>query len=166
MRDCANLVNDSGKPAIVWCHRNDEGDLLERQIPDCEQVSGRDSDDQKEEKFNNFVTGKTRVLVTKPKIGAWGLNFQHCAHEVFFPSHSYEQYYQAVRRCWRFGQTKPVTIDVVATEGEVGIMKNLQRKSKQADDMFINLVKEMNKGSTINRSSYNKIKVELPSWIK
>jgi hypothetical protein len=162
----ANLVNDSGKPAIVWCHRNDEGDLLEKLIPDCQQVSGRDKDESKEEKFNDFVAGKTRVLVTKPKIGAWGLNFQHCAHEVFFPSHSYEQYYQGVRRCWRFGQEKAVTVDVVATEGEVGIMKNLQRKSNQADEMFANLVREMNQGSNLKRSSYKSNKVELPSWIK
>jgi hypothetical protein len=82
------------------------GDLLERLIPDAAQVSGADSDEAKEEKFLAFARGELRVLVTKPKIGAWGLNFQHCAHVTTFPSHSFEQYYQGIRRCWRFGQTR------------------------------------------------------------
>lgn len=161
----AELVNNTGKPALVWCHRNDEGDLLEKLIPDAIQVSGKDKDESKEEKFMSFVDGSSRILITKPKIGAWGLNFQHCAHEVFFPSHSYEQYYQGVRRCWRFGQTKPVVIDVVATEGEMGILKNLQRKSNQADEMFDNLVKEMNSNSEVKRDIYKSKRVEIPEWI-
>lgn len=161
----ADLVNHTGNPALVWCHRNDEGDLLEKLIGDSVQVSGKDKDESKEEKFLSFVNGYSRVLITKPKIGAWGLNFQHCSHEVFFPSHSYEQYYQGVRRCWRFGQKNPVTIDVVATEGEIGILKNLQRKARQSDDMFDNLVKEMNSTLEIKRSSYNTIKLDIPKWI-
>ena len=72
-----------------------------------------------------FAQGNARVLVTKPIIGAWGLNFQHCAHMVYFPSHSYEQYYQSVRRCWRFGQKRPVTVDLVLTEGERRVQQNL-----------------------------------------
>lgn len=94
----ASLVNDTGKPAIVWCHMNDEGDMIEKIIPDAVQVSGKDSDESKEEKFIAFSKGNIRVLITKPKIGAWGLNFQHCNHMTFFPSHSFEQYYQGVRR--------------------------------------------------------------------
>ncbi|MEO7368724.1 MAG: DEAD/DEAH box helicase, partial [Gemmatimonadaceae bacterium] len=125
----ADLVNDTGKPALVWCHLNPEGKQLTDAIPDAVEVSGGDSDESKEEKFLGFSSGDIRVLVTKPKIGAWGLNFQHCAHVTFFPSHSYEQYYQGVRRCWRFGQTRPVTVDVVTTEGGRGVMANLQRKS-------------------------------------
>jgi hypothetical protein len=120
----ASLVNDTGQPAVVWCALNDEGDKLERLIPDAQQVSGKDSDDAKEAKFESFSNGGTRVLITKPKIGAWGLNWQHCNHVTFFPSHSYEQYYQAVRRCWRFGQERPVTVDIVSTEGEVEVQKN------------------------------------------
>ena len=81
-----------------------------------------------------------RVLVTKPSIAGWGLNFQHCAHVTFFPSHSFEQYYQGVRRCWRFGQTNPVTVDVVTTEGERRVLDNLQRKAAAADRMFNKLV--------------------------
>lgn len=89
----ASLVADTRKPALVWCHLNDEGDLLERLIPDATQVSGDDSDEKKEDTFLGFTRGDIRVLITKPKIGAWGLNLQHCAHVTFFPSHSYEQYY-------------------------------------------------------------------------
>jgi hypothetical protein len=98
----AGLVNDTGQPAVVWCSLNNEGDLLEKLIPDARQVSGRDNDDAKEEKFTAFSNGSLRVLITKPKIGAWGLNWQHCNHVTYFPTDSYEQWYQAVRRVWRF----------------------------------------------------------------
>lgn len=90
----ASLVNNTGEPALVWCHLNDEGDMLEKLIPDAVQVSGSDSDERKEDRLESFASGKSRVLITKPKIGAWGLNFQHCNHVTFFPTHSFEQYYQ------------------------------------------------------------------------
>lgn len=162
----ADIVNDTGQPAVVWCHLNDEGDLLERLIPDGVQVSGRDSDDRKEELFGAFQRGDARVLITKPKIGAWGLNWQHCNHVVTFPSHSYEQYYQAVRRCWRFGQTRPVTVDIVATEGEGNVQANLQRKSDQADRMFSELVTHMNQGMAIRRGVTFDLEMEVPSWLR
>lgn len=161
----ADLVNGTGEPAIVWCELNDEGDLLERLIPDAVQVSGADSDDAKEEKLLSFADSKTRVLVTKPKIGAWGLNFQHCAHMTFFPSHSYEQTYQAIRRCWRFGQTRPVTVDYVTTEGGRGIMRNFQRKSEKADAMFANLVAHQNSALAIERASAFTKQMEVPTWL-
>ncbi|MFA6125500.1 helicase-related protein [Sphingomonas sp.] len=161
----ASLVANTGQPALVWCHLNDEGDLLESLIPDAVQVSGSDSDEAKEEKLIAFAEGQARVLVTKPKIGAWGLNFQHCNHVTFFPSHSFEQYYQSIRRCWRFGQTRPVTVDIVATEGESDVLKNLQRKARQADQMFANLVAEMNQELGIHRINKLNTKEELPSWL-
>lgn len=161
----AELVNNTGQPALVWCHLNDEGDLLEKLIPDAVQVSGSDSDDKKESRLEAFATGNDRVLITKPKIGAWGLNFQHCNHVTFFPSHSFEQYYQGVRRCWRFGQKRPVKVDIVTTEGERGVMQNLQRKSDQADAMFSNLVSEMNNATNIKRAEYGTKKMEVPSWL-
>jgi hypothetical protein len=105
------------------------------------------------------------VLVTKPKIGAWGLNFQHCNHVTFFPSHSFEQYYQAVRRCWRFGQTRPVRVDVITTEGERGVMRNLQRKAEQADAMFSRLVAEMNAALAIERAGRSTEKMGVPPWL-
>jgi hypothetical protein len=161
----ASLVNHTGQPAIVWCHLNDEGDLLEKLIPDGVQVSGSDSEEAKEERLTAFAEGKARILITKPKIGAWGLNFQHCNHVVFFPSHSFEQYYQAVRRCWRFGQQRPVRVDIVTTEGERGITRNLQRKADQADEMFSRLVAEMNNALRIERANNATKTVEIPAWL-
>ena len=125
----AELVKHD-KPALVWCHLNEEGRLLKKLIPDSVEVSGADSDEAKERKFLDFVNGNTRVLITKPKIGGWGLNFQHCAHVVMFPSHSFEQYYQAVRRCWRFGQQNEVKVDIVLSEGEERVFDNLKYKAE------------------------------------
>jgi hypothetical protein len=161
----AELVNGTGQPALVWCHMNDEGDMLQSMIPDSIQVAGRDSDDAKEDRMLAFSENKARVLITKPKIGAWGLNFQNCNHVTFFPSHSFEQYYQGIRRCWRFGQQRPVTVDLVTTEGERGVLTNLKRKSDQADKMFETLVKEMNSAIGIKRASQFNTKQELPSWL-
>ena len=161
----AELVNGTGQPALVWCHLNDEGDLLESLIPDCVQISGKDSDEAKEEAFTAFAEGKIRVLVTKPKIGAWGLNFQHCAHVTFFPSHSFEQYYQGVRRCWRFGQTRPVQVDIITTEGEKEVMKNLQRKAVAADKMFSDLVSYMNESLAISRGASFTQNEKVPAWL-
>ena len=160
----AELV-DHDQPAIVWCHMNDEGNLLEKLIPGAVQVSGSDSDDRKEERFLSFANGEARVLITKPKIGAWGLNFQHCAHIVYFPSHSFEQYYQAVRRCWRFGQERPVRVDIVMTEGERKVMQNLQRKSEGAGTMFEHLVREMNHSAGIKKINSAVNAQGVPSWL-
>lgn len=161
----AALVNGTGQPAVVWCHLNDEGDRLARLIPDAVQVAGSDTDDHKERAFLDFAAGQTRVLVTKPKIGAFGLNWQHCAHMTFFPSHSYEQYYQAVRRCWRYGQARPVTVDVVTTKGGHDIMDSLKRKTAQADRMFTSLVAHMNNAVRITDRRQFTIKEKLPSWL-
>ena len=156
---------DTGKPALVWCQLNDEGQALTETIPDAVEIAGHHKDEVKEERFMAFINGEIRVLVTKPKIGAWGLNFQHCNHITYFPSHSYEQYYQAVRRCWRFGQKNPVTVDIVLTEGEKLIMKNLQRKSDQAVRMFDNLVAEMQNTLHLKRSNDFTNQEEIPAWL-
>jgi hypothetical protein len=153
------------QPAIAWCHLNTEGDLLEKIIPDAVQVSGADSDSQKEEAFLGFINGQVRVLVIKPKIGAFGLNFQHCAHVTFFPSHSWEQYYQGVRRCWRFGQKRPVVVDIVTTLGELDVLKNLQRKAAAADRMFEALVNHMNEMLRINRTNELNNEERIPEWL-
>jgi hypothetical protein len=160
----AELVRHKNS-ATVWCHLNDEGNLLEKLIPDCVQISGRDSDDEKEEKFLSFIDGSSRVLVTKGKIGAWGLNLQHCAHTVCFPEHSYEQFYQQIRRFWRFGQTQPVTVDIVTTEGEKNVLANLQRKAVAADRMFSELVRLMNEAVSIDRSISFTQEERMPLWM-
>ena len=161
----ADLVNKTGQPALVWCHLNDESDLLEDLIPDGSQVTGSMPDDDKEGRLMAFASGDIRVLITKPSIGAWGLNYQHCNHVTFFPSHSFEQYYQGVRRCWRFGQQRPVIVDIVTTEGERGVLANLQRKAEQADRMFSNLVAEMNAAMAIDRASKFTTNLEIPTWL-
>ena len=161
----ASLVNHTGQPALVWCDLNDEGDMLEKLIPDSVQVSGSDSDDAKEERLMAFADGKARVLVTKKKMGAWGLNYQHCNHIVDFPSHSFEQYYQGVRRCWRFGQKRPVRVDMVTTEGQRGIKANLQRKAAQADAMFERLVQHMNDAMAVSIANDHIKKLERPQWL-
>jgi hypothetical protein len=161
----AKLANAHDRPVIAWCNLNPEGDLLEKLIKGAVQVSGKDSDDKKEEVLAAFVRGEIRGLVTKPKIAGFGLNMQHCAHEVFFPSHSYEQYYQAVRRCWRFGQKRPVVVDMVTTEGQADVVANLQRKSEQADRMFEQLVGMMWKELKIERHNEYTNKPEAPSWL-
>jgi hypothetical protein len=161
----ASLVNNTGEPALVWCHLNEESDRLEDLIPDSLQVSGSHTDDMKEERLLAFASGKLRVLVTKPVIGAWGLNYQHCNHITFFPSHSFEQYYQGVRRCWRFGQRRPVTVDIITTEGERGVLANLQRKAEQADRMFSNLVNEMNAAMAVDRASQFHEQMRVPKWL-
>lgn len=160
----ARLV-DHDKPAVIWCHLNDEGDLLEKLIPDAVQVSGNDTDEQKESAFRAFADGQIRVLITKPRIGGFGLNWQHCNHVVYFITHSYEQYYQAVRRCWRFGQTNPVTVDNISSEGDVKVMENLQRKSGQASVMFDSLVSQMYDSLHIDRRNGYQVNVEVPQWL-
>ena len=161
----ADLVNHTGQPAIVWCHLNDEGNLLEGCIPDSVQISGADSDEVKEAKFMDFIDGNARVLVTKGKIGAWGLNFQHCAHSVSFPTHSFEEYYQSIRRCWRFGQSREVVSDIVTTEGEKSVLANLQRKAAAADRMFSDLLIHMGDAMHVDRSIAFTKQEEMPKWL-
>jgi len=160
----SELVNHD-RAAVVWCHLDDEGDMLEKVIPGAVQISGRDSDDRKCEIYEAFASGQIKKLVIKPKIGAWGLNWQHCNHVVSFPSHSYEQYYQSIRRCYRFGQKKNVTVDVVATEGEIRVLGNMRAKAKRADAMFEALVQEMNSAVRIQRVNHYTKKVEAPQWL-
>jgi hypothetical protein len=161
----ADLVSDRSRQSLIWCHLNDEGDMLENLIPDAVQVSGKNSDDEKEDAFIRFAKGEHRALITKPKIGAWGLNFQNCHHVTFFPSHSFEQYYQGVRRCWRFGQKYPVHVDIVTTEGEQSVLANLQRKATAADTMFANLIAEMNQAMHVERTAKFTNKEVMPKWL-
>lgn len=160
----ASLV-ESGGSAIVWCQLNDEAEALMRMIPGAVEVNGSDKDDVKERKFCQFLSGESRVLVTKPKIGAWGLNFQHASNMVYFPSHSYEQYYQSVRRMYRFGQRETVRVNLVMTEGEKLIMDNLKKKSAKAETMFSNLVAEMSAANAQSKSLAVQAVAEVPSWV-
>jgi superfamily II DNA or RNA helicase len=127
---------DGDAPSIVWCELNDEGDSLERAIPGAIQVKGADSPERKAQALDDFANGRIRVLVTKPSIAGFGLNWQHASRMVFVgASHSYEQTYQAIRRCWRFGQTKPVDVHVIRAETESAIVENYRRKESDAARM-------------------------------
>ena len=148
---------------VAWCHLNAESALLARLIPGAVEVTGADSPEEKEAKLAGFSDGSIRFLVTKPSIGAWGLNWQHSHRMTYFPSHSYEQWYQAVRRMWRFGQTRPVEVDLITTEGGRNALANLQRKAEQADQMFTALVEHMTSAQRVSPHSYEH-RIEVPSW--
>lgn len=154
------------KHSVVWCHLNDEGDLLEKMIPDAVNVQGSDSDEVKEERLTAFSRGQIKVLITKPKIGGWGLNWQHCCHMTSFLSHSFESQYQAFRRCWRFGQKNNVIADIVTTQRESRVWENLRRKGEQMETMFSELVEAMSdyqKGK--NNRNGDGVVMQLPSWL-
>jgi hypothetical protein len=156
---------DHDRAVVCWCHLNTEADLLERLIPGSRQVSGAMDDDEKEDLFLAFQSGELRCLITKPRIGGFGLNWQHCAHQITFPSHSFESHYQQTRRSWRFGQKREVVVDIVTTEGERGVLMNLKRKAAEADRMFSNLVAHMNGAIRIQRDNKRTRPLEIPSWL-
>ena len=174
----AELV-DHGDQAIIWCELNPEGKLLAKTIPGAVEVAGSavrcgsdvlwrppagaSIDDQKEEAIMAFERGDYRVLITKPRIGAWGLNLQNCHRMVFFGAmNSFESWYQAVRRCWRFGQKHPVTVDLITTAGEARVLANLLEKQKRFDYMFQKLVSHMNAAESIVRDNIYIQTMELP----
>jgi len=164
----AETVGRNGNLSMVWCHLNDESALLHQLIPGSIEIKGIDPDERKEEAADWFVNGsdEKRVLISKPTIFGFGLNFQHCNHMTYFPTHSYEQYYQATRRLWRFGQTKPVKVDLIYTDSGKRIMQNLERKSEAADQMFDELVQFMNQAMHIERDSYQRKEITVPQWIR
>lgn len=142
--EVAALANSSDEPWIIWCELNAEGDAIEKAIPDAVQVSGADSDESKREKLLGFQSGNHRVLVTKPKIAGFGMNWQHCRNVAFVGlSHSWEQFYQAVRRCWRFGQDRPVFVHIISTDVEAAVLRNIKKKQASADEMAAEMVLRM-----------------------
>lgn len=141
---CAQLVNGSSEPWLVWCDLNCESEALAKAIPGSVEVRGGDSTDHKERAVLDFIGGRSRVLVSKPSIFGHGMNLQHCARMAFVGlSDSFESFYQAVRRCWRFGQQWPVEGYLITSEAEGAVVKNIERKEHQHDGMMDNLVKHM-----------------------
>jgi hypothetical protein len=163
----AATVCSNGTSSMVWCNLNDEGNLLEKLIPGSVQVSGADADEHKEASARWFVHGTDarRVLISKPSIFGFGLNFQHCAHMTYFPTWSYEQYYQATRRLLRFGQTREVKLDLVYTDGGTRMLAGLETKAQHAEQMFDNLVQHMHNELYI-KQTYERKAVEVPQWMK
>lgn len=137
VRACAEMVNASNEPWIIWCELNAEGDALTAAIPDAVEVRGGDTVESKEAALMAFVRGEIRVLVSKSKIAGWGLNFQHCRNVAFIgATDSFEGYYQSIRRCWRFGQKREVNVYLFASDLEGAVLRNLQRKEVDAKAMF------------------------------
>lgn len=161
----AALASSHDKPVVCWTNLNAEADFIADAVPGAVNVQGSDSDEKKEESFRAFADGQIRVMVSKPSIAGFGLNWQHCSHMTFFPSHSYEQYYQCVRRCWRYGQKNPVTVDMITTDGQANVLANMQRKSVAADRMFQQLVDLMNNEIKIHKAAKATKREEVPSWL-
>lgn len=137
VKACADQVNATDEPWIVWCELNAEADALMAAIPGAIEVRGSDKAEQKEKALHDFAHGKARVLITKPKIAGFGLNWQHCRRVAFVGvTDSFESYYQAVRRCWRFGQEKSVFVYLYVSALEGSVLANLQRKERDAVAMF------------------------------
>jgi ERCC4-related helicase len=121
--------------------------------------------DEKEEILLAFSNGEIKKLITKTSITAFGLNWQHCNHTTYFPTYSYEQYYQAIRRFWRFGQKRNVFVDLILSDGQTRIMESLMIKKDKAINMFENLTKQTNSDFKIERKDFNK-EIKLPNFIK
>ena len=163
------------EPWLIWCDLNDEGDLAEKLIPNSIQVAGRHSDDQKEDRMLGFSDGRYQTLISKPSIAGYGMNWQHCPNVAFLGlSDSWETYYQAIRRVWRFGQTREVNCHIITSESEGAVVKNIERKEKDATRMAVEMAKHMSVYSTemvhgtVRTSNEYKASrpMALPDWIK
>jgi hypothetical protein len=140
----AEIANSKSDQVLVWCDLNAESAALKKAIPDSIEVKGSDSIEHKEDALLGFTDKKYRVLISKPSISGHGLNWQQCNQMIFTGlSDSYEQMYQSVRRCWRYGQTNPVDCHIVTSEAEGEVLKNIKRKEAQAKLMFDSLIEEM-----------------------
>lgn len=173
--ELAASVTPSDRPFVWWCNLNSESEKLAKLIPGSANLHGSLPDERKEQIIADFLDGRTRVLVSKPSICGFGLNFQHCADTGFVGlNDSFEQFYQAVRRFWRFGQTKPVTCHIIASELEGATVANIRRKEADAERMAAAMVLHMAdlssqavRGSVRDTPSYNPTQpVALPSFLE
>lgn len=141
--------------SVYWVNLNDEAKLI-NQLDNCVEVKGNMDIDKKEEILLAFSKGEIKKLITKTSITAFGLNWQHCNHTTYFPTYSYEQYYQAIRRFWRFGQKNDVYVDLVLSDGQTRIMESLQIKKEKANDMFTKLSENVNSIYEIQKKEFTK----------
>jgi len=172
---CADLVNSSDRPFLVWCNLNAESDALAKAIPDAIEVKGSDSDDHKESAIVGFLDGRHRVMISKPRIAGLGLNLQHCSDMAFVGlSDSYEQLYQAIRRCWRFGQERPVNVHVITASTEGAVVSNIKRKEREAEETYNSMIEHMKDlnaaalhgGQVRNKSEYRpQASLAIPEWL-
>jgi len=170
----ASIANAIDSSCIVWCQLNDESDKLETSITNGVQVYGAMTPDKKEELIGGFSTGEVTKLITKPRIAGFGLNWQHCNHMIFVGlSDSWEAFYQAIRRCWRFGQLQAVNVHIVTADTEGAVVENIRRKQYQNDQMAAEMAAVMRdftlaeiKGATLEKTTYCPVEtLQLPTWI-
>lgn len=150
--------------SVYWVNLNDEAALIRQLDPSAAEIQGKMDIDKKEEILLAFSRGEVKKLITKTSITAFGLNWQHCNHTTYFPTYSYEQYYQAIRRFWRFGQKREVTVDLVLSDGQTRVMDALLAKKAKADDMFTKLSENVNSVYEIQRQEFAE-KIVKPSFL-
>lgn len=151
--------------SVYWCNTNNESSILKSLDSNAVEIIGSQSIDKKEEILVAFAKCEIPKLITKAKMTGMGLNWQHCNHSVFFPTWSYEQYYQAIRRFWRFGQTKDVIIDMVISDGQTRVLEALEQKTKKSIQLYENLVKNVNSSFVETKKEFNK-QIIKPTWSK
>lgn len=154
----------SGKTSVYWCNTNIESSLLKHADKEAVEIIGSQSIERKEEILLAFANGEIKRIITKAKMTSMGLNWQHCNHSVFFPTWSYEQYYQAIRRFWRFGQKRDVTIDMIISDGQTRVIEALEQKTKKAIELHRNLTENVNRSFTHTTKEFNK-QIIKPSFI-
>ena len=170
----AEIANGTDEQVLVWCDLNDESSALTDVIDGAVEVRGSQSAEYKERAMNGFTTGENRVLVSKPSIAGWGMNWQQCSKMIFVGlSDSFEAYYQAVRRCWRFGQKKPVDVYIVISDAEGCVKENIERKQRDAERMTSELVRftknilaaDLHHTVRMSESYYALERMEIPEWL-
>lgn len=174
VRVCADLVNQSTEPWIIWCDLNAESEALRKAITGAIEITGSDSHEHKKNSMLGFTNGDIGVLITKPKIAGHGMNWQHCNNVAFVGlSDSYEAFYQAVRRCWRFGQKNDVNVHIITAHTEGAVVANIERKERDAMNMINEMVRHTQKitsaevrGTKRNQADYLPAqKIILPQWL-
>ena len=153
------------KTSVYWCNTNNESSILKYADKNAVEIIGSQSIEKKEEILLAFANGEIKRLITKAKMTSMGLNWQHCNHSVFFPTWSYEQYYQAIRRFWRFGQKNEVTCDMVISDGQDRVIEALEQKMQKAIELYGNLVAAANQDFSIVVKPFDKT-VKLPEFMK
>jgi len=169
------IANGINGQVLVWCHLNNESEKLSDAIDGAVEVTGSDPAAHKSATMLGFASGDVPVLVSKPKIAGFGMNWQNCNHVVFVGlSDSWEQFYQAVRRCWRYGQTKPVHVHIVSADVEGGVLANIKRKESQHKELKKEMIAIMRDKTLaqLGRAQQEKtqyqpeLSMEIPSWIQ
>lgn len=175
VKKAADIANSLDGPVLVWCNLNDESAMLHQLIDDSVEVKGSDKPEHKSRSLSDFAENKIKCLVSKPKIAGFGMNWQNCHQMIFVGlSDSWEAYYQAIRRCWRFGQKMPVDVHVISADTEGAVVENIQRKDKQNEELGREMVKHMKTmmekeifSAAIEKTEYNPQKaMTLPNFLK